>query len=104
MQDNFSLDWGDEAGGGAVLALGMQGKEKKKGFLLSWTSQSGGERQVHMQVPWKVVTKMVHMWSGRRSQDWRKQLSVETELMRATGPGGIALSEGTEFQAWSVTE
>ena len=48
MQDNFSLDWGDEAGGGAVLALGMQGKEKKKRFLLSWTSQSGGERQVHM--------------------------------------------------------
>ena len=73
-------------------------------FLLSWSSQPGGERQAHMQVAWKGVTKMLHMWSGRGSQGGRRQLSVETELMRATGPGVIAVSEGAEFQVWSVPE
>ena len=47
---------------------------------------------------------MLHVWSGRGSQGGRRQLSVETELMRATGLGVIAVSEGAEFQAWSVPE
>lgn len=53
----------------AVLCwvLGIQGEEKQMRFLLSWSSLSGGEGQVNTQVPWKVVTRMLHMCLGKSS-------------------------------------
>lgn len=81
---------------------GIQRGEKQTSFLLSGSSQSGGE--VNTQVPWKVLTRLRHVWSGKGSWDPRRSLSVETESTLATGPGVRAVFEGAKFQTRSVPE
>lgn len=89
---------------GAVLALGMQGKKKTNEIsaLLELTAWRRKTSSYASGV--EGVTKMLHMCGqGGGSQGGRRQLSVETELMRATGPGVMAVS-GSRIQAWSVPE